>query len=88
MRKIERIDPFVDAVIPDRIKDVIVNVWHLPIPEDDTLQSIIDLKEHIRLSWKMNPDLRFSQVLIGLGYPNFPGFWFYMEEEEILEKID
>lgn len=88
MRKEERIDPFIDEVIPDRMRDVIVDAWHLPEPYKEVLESILEIKEEIRSYWKKNPDLRFSQVLIGFGFPNFPGTWFYMEEDEILEKID
>jgi hypothetical protein len=88
MRDINRIDPFIDAVIPQHIKDVIVKIWGLGEVVQDTINSIIDLKEVIREQWKSVPDFRFSQVLIQMGFPNFPGFWFYMEDDEILEKID
>lgn len=37
--------------------------------------------------WKQNPDLRFTQLLINTGIlPNFPGFWYYLEDEELFIK--
>lgn len=94
MRTTERIDPFIDKIIPEHIKNVILKVWELKEiekelnePNSELLQSIIDSKEIIREEWKQNPDLRFSQVLIQCGFPNFTGFWFYKEDSEILKEL-
>ncbi len=35
--------------------------------------------------WQTHPDLRMSQVLVRLGIiPNFPGFWFMEEDDNIM----
>ncbi len=38
--------------------------------------------------WLKNPDLRFTQVLVNMDIiPNFPGMWYYKEDEiESLNK--
>lgn len=89
MRNPNRIDPFLDKVVPKYTQELIVNIWGIQQNEivENLIYSIGATKETIRVCWKENPDLRFSQVLISLGFPNYPGFWFYMEEDEILQKL-
>lgn len=86
MRPVERIDPFLDKV---KIRYLIKHIWKLKGIGDPNLikESIENDLDKIKEFWKDSPDLRFSQVLVNLGViPNFPGFWYYWEEAEILEK--
>lgn len=88
MRNPERIDSFVDVIIPTYVRAVIIVCWRLRLDHLDAFDSIVENKEVIREFWKENPDLRFSQVLICLELlPNIPGFWYYMEEDEILDIL-
>jgi len=42
----------------------------------------------IEMYWDKNPDLRLTQVLVNLGLiPNFPGFWYYLEDDKIEEFL-
>lgn len=89
MRDINRIDEVIDLIIPDRIKELIEVYWELPPQSEEALSRICVLKEIIRDEWKVRPDLRFSQVLINLFLlPNYPGFWYYKEDEEILKYFE
>ena len=48
---------------------------------------IADRRDIIENCWLENPDLRFTQVLICTGIiPNFPGMWYYREEEDIIKN--
>jgi len=41
--------------------------------------------DKLAAEWKKHPDMRLTQMLITFfGLPNFPGFWFYKEEDEEL----
>ena len=87
MRSIERIEPFLEKV---DINKLFKDIWKLPEYSDpDKMESLLAEDYDIILSfWKDNPDLRFSQLLISMNYiPNILGFWYYMKEEEILEKL-
>lgn len=87
MRAIERIELFLDKV---DLKKLLNQTWNIIVEQDeleDTLWIINSHKNDINKFWKENPDLRFSQVLINMGIiSNIPGYWYYMEESEILEK--
>lgn len=89
MRNPDRIDAFIDTVIPKHTEDVIVKIWGIPKDElvENFIGTISTIKETIKEVWKEYPDYRFSQILIKLGFPNYPGFWFYIEENEILQKL-
>lgn len=86
MRNIKRIDRFLELVDNENL---LTNIWKLPLKDADlrAVLSLISVKgREIKEFWYNNPDLRYSQVLIGLGIvPNYPGFWFGYEEDEILE---
>lgn len=89
MRDKERIVLFLELV--DNIK-LLRDIWRI-IPDDedrrDTIFIIKSHQEQIKEFWLSNPDLRYSQVLITLGIiPNIPGFWYYMEEDEILKQLN
>jgi hypothetical protein len=90
MRAIERIDLFLEF-IDGNVTPIIQDIWELNFPEDNQDNFVDDIYSHmgeIRTFWKLNPDLRFSQVLVSLNIlPNIPGSWFYTEEEEILERL-
>lgn len=90
MRAIERIDPFLDF-ITNRVMVILEKIWKLNASEEEMISFhdyIIAHIEDIRNYWKLNPDLRFSQVMISMGIiPDIPGMWFYVEEDEILNKL-
>ena len=79
MRNVVRIENFLNKV---DIKDLIINIWKF---SGIDIQKIVDNIETIKEEWLFMPDLRFSQMLVNLGYvPNIPGAWYYYEEDEIL----
>jgi len=87
MRNPIRIDKFLELV---DMGNLLTNIWKLPL-QDDSLRAMTSLlavkKDDISEFWHNNPDLRFSQVLINMGFmPNYEGFWYYKEEPEILEE--
>lgn len=54
----------------------------------DIVESIYDREFELIEFWNLHPDLRFTQVLVNLNIiPNNPGFWYYMEENEILQRL-
>ena len=90
MRAPERIDKFLSIV--DK-RHLLLNIWK--ICNEDSRDNIINFhsiltlieinKVKIHDYWHENPDLRYSQVLVNLGIiPNYPGFWYYVEESDIL----
>jgi len=87
MRNIKRIDRFLELVDNENL---LTNIWKLPLDNGNlrAVLSLITVKDkEIELYWKERPDFRYSQVLIGMGIiPNFPGWWFYTEEDDILEQ--
>lgn len=90
MRDKNRIIPFLEA-IKGKFTELFTNIYKLPISEmviDRYIDKFYDNEVKIEKFWLSNPDLRFSQVLINLGIiPNVSGFWYYMEEDEILERL-
>lgn len=93
MRRKERINEFFDKVNSiDSWNDFLM--WLDPLSLRDNLkkESYITMSEDfynksnfIKSFWEENPDLRMSQVLVCLIYlDNYPGFWFYKEEEDYL----
>jgi hypothetical protein len=87
MRPVERIDSFLDKV---KIRYLLKYIWKIHKGNENVIKKDIDRSiETIREYWKENSDLRFSQVLVNLGFiSNTPGDWYYMEEPEILLKFD
>lgn len=87
MRYKERIPIFLEH-INGKLTFIVVNIWKIKSEISD-IKPIYENKKIIKNFWLKNPDLRFSQVLINLGIiPNIPGFWYYIEEDEILEKLE
>lgn len=87
MRPIERIIPFLKFV-DGKVDNVIYAIWGFNTSPVEQIRLYYENEEVIKRFWLENPDLRFSQVLINLGIiPNMPGFWYYMEEDEILEQL-
>ena len=86
-RNIKRIDRFLELV---NNENLLTNIWELPLDNGDlrAVLSLIAVKnKEITEFWKENPDLRYSQVLVNMGIiPNYPGFWYFTEEDEILEQ--
>lgn len=82
-RPIERIDQFLDSV---DLEHLFTDIWKFD--PDEIPSIIVDIDNNldaIRANWKDLPDLRFSQLLISMGFLlNTPGIWFYKEEYEIL----
>lgn len=87
MRNIKRIDRFLELVDNENL---LTNIWKLPLDNGDlrAVLSLIAVKDFdIREYWNSLPDLRYSQVLVNMGIiPNYPGFWYFTEEDEILEQ--
>lgn len=93
MRPKERIKIFLDLVAESKsgIRDVLVEAYEIDeqIPNlEETALNVYNDVSIIESLWEAAQDLRFSQVLVNFGYlPNIPGFWYYMEEFEILAKL-
>lgn len=89
MRLKERIDIFLNLVDVRKALDIYFN--RIEVSEElknNYTDSILKNYEKIRKYWKSNYDLRFPQVLVNLGIiPNYQGFWYYIEEVEILLKL-
>lgn len=87
MRPLERIPIFLNKV---NWYKLIHEIWG-NLDEDATLDVYSSIKNNIKdieEFWLDNPDLRISQVLVNLGIiPNSYGRWYYLEENEILEKL-
>jgi hypothetical protein len=85
MRNKVRIDNFLSKV---NIKHLLLHIWKICDDSniDKVEKSILDNISQIRNYWIDYSDLRFSQVLVNLGYlPNMSGFWYYYEENDILK---
>lgn len=83
----ERIPIFLE-LISGKLAIILHDVWGIYDCIDwDMVTDLYDIKT-IKEFWEFKSDLRFSQVLVSLGIiPNIPGFWYYIEENEILEKL-
>lgn len=83
MRIRERIPNFLYKVNPEFLHKLFLK-WFKTNFEEVELRICKD-KRKIKKFWMANHDLRFSQVLIAMGYlENFPGTWFYDEDENVL----
>lgn len=97
MRQIKRI-PIILEVLKDKTNKLkVLNYLFKPAPRtrlkfDDAyvyINDILDIwenhyKEFSKL-WIENPDLRLTQVLVNAGISsNFPGLWYFFEDEEII----
>ena len=83
MRKLERIPVFLDKI---DFVHLLFDQYSIVDKKDAILiKNTIELDmELIKKFWYENPDLRFTQVLIGLGIvPNYPGFWFYKDDIDV-----
>ena len=85
MRLKERIPIFLELV---DWNNLFKNIWKEFSKEFDIYTgTVLERINFIPHYWKLHPDLRISQILVNLGIiPNTPGFWYYMEEWEILEE--
>lgn len=87
MRNIERIDKFLEKVTRNNLEKIINDIFKLNI-DNKHLDLIYRELDYVKRIWKDNPDWRFSQVLVNTWLlPNIPGFWYYMEEDEILKNF-
>jgi hypothetical protein len=88
MRSKDRIQPFIDFIFSkDYLDKLITKIWKLPKQNPIDITIILSSKGIITNFWTENPDLRFSQVLVNLGLlENYEGFWYYMEEDQILKE--
>ena len=89
MRLKQRIDIFLKLVDIRKALDIYFERVNISEELKDTFTlTILEKYEKIRSFWKSNYDLRFPQVLINMGIiPNYSGFWYYIEEVEILLKL-
>lgn len=86
MRNIIRIDNFLSKV---DLRYLLLHIWKICDDNniDQVEKSILDNLSSIREYWSAYRDLRFSQVLVNLGFiPNMSGYWYYYEEDEILKE--
>lgn len=84
MRPKERIHIFLEKMNTTKTLNV-----YFPDMEEKSIEELSDRVFSslglIEKTWYENPDWRFSQVLVNLGIiPNIPGFWYYMEDEQVL----
>lgn len=58
----------------------------MPFYEIDNIIKAWKLSEDlVKKLWIKNPDLRLTQALINVGVmPNFPGFYYYIEDEQLM----
>jgi len=83
MRIRERIPNFIDSLNTEVIHKIFLN-WFKINFEETELQIIKD-KRKIKKYWMADHDLRFSQVLVNMGYiNNIPGWWYYIEDDDTL----
>jgi hypothetical protein len=83
MRQRERIPLFLDKLCPEMLHKLFIKWFNTNFEE--TEQRICKEKRKIKKFWIANHDLRFSQVLINMGYiDNIPGSWYYTEDDEAL----
>lgn len=88
MRRPERIPIFlklIDGLVGLTFQDI----FKFDIDNNhEYVESYYNNETEVEKYWLENPDLRFSQVLVGCEIiPNVPGFWYYIEENEILEQL-
>lgn len=88
-RIIDRIPVFLNLIDWDSYVDNI-----LPVNDKNDVKRLKESLNHentkreIKIFWIKHPDLRISQVLVNLGFiPNYIGFWYYLEESEVLLKL-
>lgn len=89
MRRPERIPIFLDLTY-GKISDILFLIFNLSTYLDpvEIVNRYYDKLPEIKSFWLENPDLRFSQVLVGMQIiPNVVGSWYYIEENEILEQL-
>lgn len=91
MRAKERIPIFLKFLFEENNVTILIKeIYKLELEESiyRVVSDIYDAKTYIEDCWMNNPDWRFSQVLVNLYHlPNISGFWYYIEEDEILEKL-
>lgn len=88
MRNPQRIDIFLNKIKEDdNLEKVLTKIFKLNVDED-AIKIVKSGYNVIEIFWKENPDWRFSQVLVNTGLlPNYPGFWYYIEDEDILIEL-
>lgn len=87
MRLKERIPVFIEQLNESTLHKIFID-WFGTNFEKTELLVLQDINK-IECYWLKNHDLRFTQVLVNMGYiPNTPGFWYYSEDDEVLLKAD
>lgn len=80
MRIRERIPNFLDKTSPKLLHDLFLSWFGINIEETEL--RICKERRKIKKFWIANHDLRFSQVLVNMGYiDNIPGAWYYLEDD-------
>lgn len=83
MRIRERVPNFLDKLCPELLHKIFI-VWFNTNFEEIELK-ICKEKRKIKKFWIANNNLRFSQVLINMGYlDNITGTWYYIEDDDLL----
>lgn len=83
MRNRERIPIFLNYLNEDFIHRLFIKWFNTNF--EDVEKRIIKEKRKVKKFWIANHDLRFSQVLVNMGYiDNIPGIWYYDEDQQVL----
>lgn len=87
MRNPNRIDDFLNKVNNEEsINKILLYIDSSLLDRNELILKY--LFTNIREYWKNYPDLRFTQVLVNLNFiPYLPGFWYYAEEADLLNRI-
>lgn len=96
MRQVKRIPVIIDVLQDnDKKREVLEHFFKpkpgtqmeigMPFYEIDNFIEIWDKNYYeTAIFWKQNPDLRLAQVLVNGIVPNYPGFWFHIEDEQLM----
>ena len=89
MRNPQRIDIFLNKIKEgNNLIKMLTDLCKLNLHESYINNEILSNLEGIEKLWKENPDWRFTQVLVNSGLlPNYPGFWYYIEDEDIFMEL-
>jgi hypothetical protein len=83
MRIRERIPNFIDKLCPELLHKLFIYWFNTNF--EDVESKICKDRRKIKKFWMANHDLRFSQVLVNMGYlDNIPGVWYYLEDDDSL----
>jgi hypothetical protein len=65
-------------------KEALIEFLH--VPSEQTITTIYDKWEVVKVFWTFNPDLRFGQLLINLGLVEDGHYWFTEETDWLVNN--